>query len=115
MLSSPHRLAHSRAIARVYSRGHSGSSGSLSVKAAANGMSESRAVVIVSKKVSRRAVVRNRIRRRVAAMLADSWATVAPGYDIVVTVHHDVSGEPAPVLTQHLTAACQRAKLVTLS
>jgi ribonuclease P protein component len=49
----------------------------------------SRAVVVVGKKVSKKATVRNRLRRRVAAELQQQWATVRPGYDIVLTLHSE--------------------------
>lgn len=81
----------------------------LSVKAAPTGRSGSRIVVVVGKKVSKRAVVRNRIRRRILGLLAASLETVAPGYDIVVSVHTDISELPSPTLKEHLTRAFARA------
>lgn len=64
---------------------------------------------MVSKKVSKRAVVRNRLRRRCIEMLKSQWQTLAPGYDIVISVHVDVSELPATALTEHLTRALTRA------
>jgi len=81
----------------------------LSVKAAASGRPESRAVVVVAKKVSKRAVVRNRIRRRLIENLRAVWTTVLPGYDIVLSVHSDISELPAADLSQHLSRALARA------
>ena len=108
MLTADRRLKKSRDISRVFSRGRSGSSGPILVKAAKNG-GESRAVVVVSKKVSKKAVVRNRIRRRIASWLATEWATVTSGYDIVITVREDISEAPAPDISRHTKAALEKA------
>jgi ribonuclease P protein component len=111
MLATTNRLRDRRAIAQVMRRGRVVSDGPIMIKAAANHLSYSRAVVVVSKKVSKKAVVRNRLRRRVAGILAAEWATVAPGYDIVVTVRDNVVTAATPELTRPIQATLQRAKL----
>ena len=110
MLAKPLRLRRAGDISRAYKKGAYGSSsGILSVKAVASGRGTARAVVVVAKKVSKRAVVRNRIRRRVIGDLETHWQTVRPGYDIVISVHSDVSAIPAAKLHDHLHAALARA------
>ena len=81
----------------------------MSVKAVTSGRPTARAVVVVGKKVSKRAVVRNRIRRRLLSVLSARWETVSPGYDIVVSVHSDISELPSPALEEHLTRALDRS------
>jgi ribonuclease P protein component len=110
MLSKPLRLRKPADITRTYKKGsYGGSAGILSVKAAASGREQSRILVVVSKKVDKRAVVRNRVRRRVSGDLERHWQTVRPGYDIVVSVHSDVSTLPADKLHEHLFQALARA------
>jgi ribonuclease P protein component len=104
MLASTNRLKRPRDIANVQRRGRYAVGEELMVKSAKNGLEGSRAVVIVSKKVSKKAVVRNRIRRRLAASLAEQWATVRQGYDIVITVRGDIADAPASKLNRELTA-----------
>jgi ribonuclease P protein component len=113
MLAATHRLRDRRAIAQVMRTRRFAGDGPLTVKTAANHLAYSRAVVVVSKKVSKKAVERNRIRRRLAAVLAAEWATVTPGYDIVVTVRDNVADMAAPELTRHILMALQRAKLIS--
>lgn len=114
MLAREHRLRKAAEIARVYKQGAYGSAGGvLSVKAAPSGRPSARAVVVVGKKVSKRAVVRNRIRRRLVGLLSEHWATVRSGYDIVISVHGDISELPADKLRQHLTEALKRASVTT--
>jgi len=109
MLARAFRLRAAAEIARVYKRGAYGSGGPLSVKAAPSGRPVSRAVVVVGKKVSKRAVVRNRIRRRLVGILEEHWQTLGTGYDIVVSVHADISELPAPALKEQLIRALTRA------
>jgi ribonuclease P protein component len=109
MLAAPNRLRKAYDITRVYRRGKYGGSGTISVKALSTGRPESRATIVVAKKISKRAVVRNRIRRRLAAILRDEWQTVRPGYDIVVTVHQDIAEEATTSLQEALTTALQRS------
>jgi ribonuclease P protein component len=113
MLSASNRLKKGHEITRVYRRGKYGGAGILSVKSYSTGRGESRAVVIVGKKVSKRAVVRNKIRRRLSAILRDKWQTVRPGYDIVVTVHQEISDEPAKILEEALIKALTHSGATT--
>ncbi|HUC87320.1 MAG TPA: ribonuclease P protein component [Candidatus Saccharimonadales bacterium] len=112
MLAATNRLRDRRAIARVMQRGRFVSDGPVMAKVAVNHLDYSRAVVVVSKKVSKKAVVRNRLRRRVAAVLADEWATVASGYDIVITVRDNVVATAASELTKPILSTLRRANLI---
>jgi ribonuclease P protein component len=114
VLASANRLRQAADITRVYKKGVYGSAGGvLSVKALASGRPHSRAVVVVGKKVDKRAVVRNRIRRRLTGALFSEWATVGIGYDIVINVHRDVSELPAPQLRDRLLEGLRRAGVLT--
>jgi ribonuclease P protein component len=70
-------------------------------------------VVVVGKKISKRAVVRNRIRRRILGDLQRRWATLRAGYDIVISVHKDLSELPADKLSQIVTQALERVHVIT--
>ncbi len=115
MLAKDSRLRKPHEINRVYKRGFYGAGeGVISVKAWRNGRSSSRAVVVVGKKVSKRAVVRNTNRRRLSAQLGELWGTVASGYDIVVNVHEDTAELAPAKLKQLLQAALSRAGAIKL-
>ena len=110
MLARPNRLRAAADINRVYKRGsYGGSGGVMSAKALPSGRAETRVVVVVAKKINKRAVVRNRIRRRLVGFLEGHWATVAPGYDIVLSVHADIGELPAATLAEHVIRALTRA------
>jgi ribonuclease P protein component len=116
VLAREHRLRKASDIARVYKKGaYGGASGVLSVKALYSGRATARLVVVVGKKVDKRAVVRNRLRRRILGDIQPRWATLRAGYDIVITVHSDLSSLSASQLRQHLAAALTRAGVYTSS
>ena len=85
------------------------------MKISPNGLAQSRAVVVVSKKIDKRAVIRNRIRRRLTGRLAEIWTTVPSGYDIVVSVHADLSDLPAQEIASTLNAALARARVISVT
>ena len=114
MLARENRLRKANEITRVYKRGNYGAvSGVLSVKALSSGRGQTRVVVVVGKKISKKAVVRNKIRRRLIGHLQAHWATLRAGYDIVVNVHTDLSAVPMDKIAQSLTQALDRAGVIT--
>ncbi len=76
------------------------------------GASHSRAAIVASKKVSKKAVVRNRVRRRFWAVFAGLWVRIQPGYWIVVTVHSQAIAVTWQQLTTELEQMLQKAKLM---
>jgi len=109
MLASANRLRSARDITRVYRQGRYGGGGVLSLKARRSGLPTTRIVVVVGRKTDKRAVVRNRLRRRVIGTLERLWDRVPPGYDIVVTVHEDPGEVATAELDKLVTGALERA------
>ena len=112
MLASQYRLKKSRDITRVLSRGVFKSVGELTAKFTKNGQEFSRVATVVSKKVSKRAVVRNTIRRRISGVLESKWGTVSGGYDIVIVVREDISAMAAPDLSKRVASLLERAEII---
>jgi ribonuclease P protein component len=109
MLAREKRLRKERDIARVYHKGRYGRGANIQAKCLSTGLPTSRAAIVVSKKISKKAVVRNRIKRRLSAYLSGSWQTVKPGYDIVLTVRSDISAIPAAELATEVHSALRKA------
>jgi ribonuclease P protein component len=111
MLAAARRLRHRRDIERVYKTGQYGTSQYLSVKALRRHSPETRAVVVVAKKVSKKAVVRNTLRRRLTEILSKLWGQIEAGCDIVVTVKQDASQLSPADLESELRQALTKAKV----
>lgn len=114
MLSKEKRLRNAKDIARVYAKGKYAGAGIMSIKVLQTHLPESRAVVVVGKKVSKKATVRNRIRRRIVPILASQWQTVRPGYDIVLTVHEDMDAITPSKLQSELQHLLKKANLTNV-
>lgn len=85
MIASTRRLADDRQIKKVLQKGTAQSGSFFKIKALKNPrlLSLSRLAVVVSKKISNRAVVRNLIKRRTKAVFSEGIKNLS-GYDIVV-------------------------------
>lgn len=69
--------------------------------------------VVVSKKVSKSAVVRNRIRRRLYEAMRHHEGDIQKPYDMVVTVFSDQVAElPADEVTRLVRAQLKQAKII---
>jgi ribonuclease P protein component len=72
-----------------------------------------RLAVVVSKKVHKSAVVRNRIRRRLFAIVHQYSDQIKPSMDIVVTVFNDsIATIPAAELEENVVKLLERAELI---
>lgn len=90
MLSRKHRFHGYGSLKFVYSKGKTARVKFLSLKYTANNRrTESRLAVVVSKKVTKKAPVRNRMRRRIYEAARSEWSVISPGYDLVITVFDD--------------------------
>lgn len=83
MLNKSRRLRLNRDFERVFSKGRSINGNLFKLRVLKNNLNYSRFAVVVSTKVSKRAVVRNRIRRRVWSVIAKIVYTLPSGLDVV--------------------------------
>jgi ribonuclease P protein component len=110
MFNRQARLRKERDIMRVYQKGRGAVNEWLGIKALSSPVGETRIAVVVSKKVDKRAVVRNKNRRRVAGILQGQVQTYLPSCDIVVTVRQDLSGLSHAELTDLVTGLLKRSQ-----
>lgn len=88
MLARAYRFHGHGSLRYVYSRGHVVRGKFAVLKYAPNPKRKQwRAAVVVSKKVHKSAVVRNRIRRRVYEIIRNTIPSGSPAFDIVFVVH----------------------------
>lgn len=66
---------------------------------------------MVGKKVSKKAVTRNKIRRQLTEAIVALWKDLATGQDIVVYVREDLSQKPAEGATALKKALVQAGAL----
>jgi len=105
MFSRRHRFHGYGSLKAVYQRGQTVRGPQISLKFNRTGSTKPyRVAVVVSRKVSKSAVTRNRIRRRVFEAVRQSADKIAPGTNLVFTVFSDQAAETDAVKLQQTIA-----------
>lgn len=114
MISSRHRFHGRTALKYVYQNGQVVRGPFFSVKYALNPRTSSyRAAVVVSRKVNKSAVARNRLRRRLYEALRQLETDLGQPADIVITVFQDnLTDLSADKLKHQLSGQLKAAKLI---
>ncbi|MDA0208073.1 MAG: ribonuclease P protein component [bacterium] len=86
MLSHGYRLKKTQDIELVYKQGKSSFDPVCGIKFRKNGLKVSRFAVVVGLKVSKKAVVRNRLKRQYRALLREMLPRLVGGYDVMLLV-----------------------------
>lgn len=114
MISRKHRFHGYNSLRFVYQHGKTVRGPLCSVKFAPNERRKMyRLAVVVSKKVHKSAVRRNRIRRRLYEAVRNHESEITRPYDIVLTVFHEQVAEmPAPELEVLVRAQLRQAGIL---
>ncbi len=114
MLSRVHRFHGYNSLRAVYRRGQTVRGPLMSLKYGQRGSDKPfRVGVVVSRKVSKSAVVRNRIRRRLYEIVRQNIGGQTTGYDLVLTAYDEqLATMPAADLTVIVSDLLQKAGLV---
>jgi ribonuclease P protein component len=102
MISRAHRFHGYNSLSFVYRNGQTIRGPLFAIKYIQNPRrKEYRAAVVVSRKVHKSAVSRNRMRRRLYALLQDFEPQIIGPFDIVITVFHSTLLEETPKNLSH--------------
>ncbi len=114
MISKEHRFHGLGSLRFVYGRGEASRGQLFLIRYAKNPRRKTyRAAVVVSKKVHKSAVVRNRIRRRIYEIIREYEPRIKEPYDIAVIVHSDqVATVPSTKLHQQMERQLQGAEII---
>jgi len=114
MISRAHRFHGYNSLRHAYRHGQISRGPHFAVKAADNPRRQAyRVAVVVSRKVNKSAVVRNRIRRRLYDISRELGQGITQPYDIVITVFHDTTLEtPHKELAAQLKRQFKELKII---
>jgi len=117
MISQAHRFHGRNSLRFVYHRGQNIRSEAISLRFAINPRRKNyRIAVVVSRKVSKSAVVRNRIRRRIYEISRVSAAKLDMPLDFIFTVYGDQVAEwPHETLMTLIAADMEKAVILARS
>jgi ribonuclease P protein component len=115
MISRTHRFHGHNSLNYVYRNGQNIRGSLTALKYTTNSRrTEYRLAVVVSKKVSKLAVVRNRIRRRLYEAVRRHETQINQPYDIVITVFSDtLQNLPADQIEQLVEGQLKEAEIIT--
>ncbi len=114
MVSGEHRFHGLSSLRFVHSRGRVVRGPCFTVKYVLNNRrSTYRVAVVVSKKVNKSAVVRNRIRRRLYELIRQQEGNIDEPFDIAILVHsNEVAELPAHNLSKQVIKQLKIAKII---
>lgn len=117
MLAKKYRFHGQRSLKAVFARGDVFKVGHIIVRFQANPRRKfSRAAVVVSKKIAKRAHDRNRLRRRVYEMVRNEWSHLEGAYDLVFIITSPHLNElSAEQLQQEIRRALERVDASSVS
>lgn len=114
MLSKQHRFHGNNSLRFVLSKGHTVKVQNMALKSIHNKRTSTfRVAIVVSRKVSKSAVVRNRIRRRIYAVIDDYRTYLTEPHDLVFFVYSDeVTQLSPPELKRRVAKLLKQAKII---
>lgn len=112
MLPKINRLNKKRDFEKVFKKGQGFQGDFLFLKRSANNLATSRFGIIVSQKVAKKAVARNKLRRRLANSLEKSHALEKKGVDVVLVAKPGLEKKSFQELQNILESLLERAGLV---
>ncbi len=114
MISRKHRFHGHGSLRYVYQHGQTVRGPLTALKFVENNRrTEYRVAVVVSKKISKSAVKRNRMRRRLYEAVRGHEAGIIKPYDMVITVFHEqLIDVPADQLERLVRAQLRQAKII---
>lgn len=112
MLPRKYRLTAEKDFNRIFKRGRSVHGQGLGLKIALNQLEVSRFAFVVSTKVSKKAVVRNRLKRQMREIVHEVLKDMKQGTDVVVMARKEIVDIEFDVLRESLLKALKKAKLL---
>jgi ribonuclease P protein component len=112
MLKAQHRLRKTKEIELVMKRGKGVYGSGLGAKALKNKLDYSRFAFVVGIKVSKAAVKRNQIRRRMREIVRLNFDKIQPGFDVMIMARPGAKKFDYEELEKNLIAALKKLRLL---
>lgn len=112
MVPAKNRLKTDQDFQRLARKGRSVSVPAITLKYIPNGLQFSRFGFVVSVKTDKRAVVRNRVKRRIREIIRLKLAKIKPGYDIMMVIRRGTEEIRPSELSQMVFDLYDRARLL---
>ena len=111
MLPEKNRLSKKKDFDKVFKKGKSSFDGLLGVKMLKNEQEFTRFGIIVSSKVSKKAVIRNKIKRRIRNIIAKNYNSGADAKNVVIISLPKILGKKYNEIEKSLGAHFKKLKI----
>ncbi len=112
MLAQANRLRKKKDFEKVFKKGRNFKEDFLFLKMAENGLKESRFGFVVSQKTAKKAVTRNKIKRRLQEALRGALKRTKKGYDVVLVARPESAEKDFETTEQTLIKLLKKAQLL---
>jgi ribonuclease P protein component len=112
MLTKQHRLTKERDFKQVLTLGKSFFGPSFKLRYLAKKEGPLRVAVVVSAKISKKATVRNKLKRRIRDIFRLNLDKIKDNYDIITYLSHQSLKKSYPELKQEVLVSLNKAKLL---
>ncbi len=112
MLKKKNRLKRKKDFGIVFKKGKGVKEGFLFLKHVSNGLEDSRCGIVVSRKVSKKATVRNRIKRRLRDVVAQKLREIKKGKDFVLVALPGLEAESFCEIEEMINRLLRKAKII---
>ncbi len=112
MLPKKNRLKRNKDFERVLKKGKGFKQDFLFLRLVKNNLDENRFGFIVSQKVSKKAVIRNKIKRRLRESIREKIKRLKQGYDIVLLPSPDIKEKSFKEIDQAIDKILTKAKIL---
>ena len=114
MLSRQNRLKKKKDFERVFKQGKGFKEGFLFLKTTKNNLPASRFGFIVSKKISNKAIIRNKVKRRLRAIIRKFLPQIKKGIDIVLITQPGIEKKSFIEIEEDITRIFAKAKILEI-
>ena len=111
MLPKENRLRNKKDFDRISTRGRQVSGNFLILKFQSNELNLARIGFVVSKKVSKKAVLRNKVKRRLREAVKRELVSLKPGFDLVFFTRREIKDREFSDIQQAVKQLFEKAKL----
>ena len=111
MLKKENQLKKDKEFDKVFKNGRSSFSKILGIKAVANRLEMSRFGILVSNKISQKAVERNKIKRQIREVIRLQVPGIKPGFDVVIFTLSPILGSTYQEIEKSITYSFKKLGL----
>lgn len=111
MLAKPQRLARDKDFEKIFKQGKSSYGKLLGIKTTANQRAANRYGIIISAKISKKSVERNRLKRQISQILKGLDKSLTSGFDLAVVVLPAILGQEFKTIKNELEKVLGKLKL----